>query len=71
MVSQHKRKTQTHVLLFCLIYLIPTLQFQKPCWTKHYLNWASNLNNTAKEEISKVKHARKSLLFNNGKSVMF
>ena len=31
------------------------------------LSWASNLTDVALEEISIIKHARKSLLFNNGK----
>ncbi len=31
------------------------------------LSWASNLVIIAKEEISIMKHARKSLLFNDGK----
>ncbi len=31
------------------------------------LSWASNLAIITKDEISIIKHARKSLLFNNGK----
>jgi hypothetical protein len=31
------------------------------------LSWASNLTDMAEDAISKIKHARKSLLFNSGK----
>ena len=36
-------------------------------WPKHYLKIASDLADISDEDISIIKHARKSLLFNHGK----
>jgi hypothetical protein len=43
-----------------------THRSQKSYWTKYY-SWASNLARMSKDDISIIKHARKSLLFNDGK----
>ncbi len=65
MVWQHQRKN-IGIVLFHLTLLISTHRFQKT-YLDEALSWASNLAIITKDEISIIKHARKSVLFNDGK----